>query len=107
VAAEGPWASALAGFEDTWHFATVADTRRRLATAGFAVERVELVDAPTPFATPEAYREFVGAVVLRHFLARLPLDLQGPFLDAATARAQHDAPPLSLDYVRLEIRATR
>lgn len=107
VAAQGPWARALEGFEDTWHFATVEDSRRDLAAAGFRVDRVELVDAPTPFATPEAYREFVGAVVLRHFVARLPEELQGPFLDAVTARAQADAPALTLDYVRLELRARR
>jgi trans-aconitate 2-methyltransferase len=107
VAAKGPWAEALKGFEDTWHFANVEDTRRRLKAAGFEVQRVELIDAPTPFATPEAYKEFVGAVVLRHFVARLPEDLKNPFLDAVTERALADAPKLTLDYVRLEIRATR
>lgn len=107
VAARGPWAKALEGFQDTWHFATVEDTRRDLLAAGFGIDRVELVDAPTPFATPETYREFVGAVVLRHFVARLPDALKAPFLDAVTARAQQDSPALTLDYVRLEIRARR
>jgi trans-aconitate 2-methyltransferase len=107
VAARGPWAAALAGFGDTWHFASVEDTRAHLGRAGFEVERVELVEAPTPFPTPEAYREFIGAVVLRQFVARLPVELRDPFLDAVTKRALEGAPALTLDYVRLEIRARR
>ena len=107
VAAKGPWAEALAGFDDTWHFANVADTKKRLTAVGFEIDRVDLVDAPTPFATRAEYKEFVGAVVLRHFVARLPEALRGPFLDAVTERAMEEAPRLTLDYVRLDIRARR
>lgn len=107
VAASGPWAEALRDLEDTWHFATVEASRRDLTAAGFTPTRVELTPAPTPFATAEAYREFVGSVVLRHFVAALPGAQRGPFLDAVTARAAALNPPLTLDYVRLELRAHR
>jgi trans-aconitate 2-methyltransferase len=103
VGASGPWASALAGFKDQKNYATVEETTERLRTAGFTPQRVELVPAPTPFATPEAFKEFCGVVVLRNFVAQLPQEQRMPFLDAVTEKS----PRLELDYVRLEIRATR
>jgi trans-aconitate 2-methyltransferase len=107
VAKEGPWAEHLASFKDQKNYATVEETKKRLAAAGFEIDRVDLIAAPTPFATPEAFKEFCGAVVLRNFVAQLPQPLRMPFLDAVTDRAAAETPRLELDYVRLEIRASR
>ena len=63
-----------------------------------------LKPAPTPFATADDFRTFVAIVVLRHPVAMLPEALKGAYLDEVTARS---APEYSLDYVRLELRATR
>jgi len=76
--------------------------RRTLAARGL---RRCLEDAPTPFADEPTFREFVRTVVLRHHLARLPYDaLRARYLDAVVARV---APSFELDYVRLNLSATR
>jgi trans-aconitate methyltransferase len=90
-----------------WFFAGVEDTRCRLETAGFSDVDVSLEDAPTPFADAAAYAEFVQTVILRPFLPRLPDAMHGAFVADVTARAARSEPALTLDYVRLNIRATR
>ena len=104
VAETPPFAAFLTGFANPTHFAQPNDELPLLAAAGFTEARAWLKDAPTPFATAEDFRTFVGVVVLRHPVAMLPDALKGKYLDEVTARA---APGYSLDYVRLELRATR
>ncbi len=104
VAATAPFADTLQGFEFPTYFASPAEELPRLTAAGFIDAKAWLTDAPTPFKTADDFRTFVGAVVLRHPLALLPEALRGPFLDEVTRRS---APSYSLDYVRLELRATR
>lgn len=106
VSAREPYAPHLADMPDPWLFADVASTRARLERAGFEHAEVSLQNAPTPFASPSAYAEFVGAVVLRPYLARLPLPLHERFVADVTARAGAADPPFLLDYVRLDIRAS-
>ncbi len=86
---------------DPWVFASIAETERRLSAAGFIDLDVSLEDAPTPFANRDSYREFVGSVVLRPFLAHLPKELHPAFVEAVTDRAH---PDYTLDYVRLNLR---
>lgn len=90
-----------------WNFAGIDITRTRLRAVGLDPFDVNLELAPTPFADRAAYREFVTTVVLRPFLAKLPEDLRAPFADEVTTRAAAADPPLTLDYVRLNLRATR
>jgi trans-aconitate 2-methyltransferase len=104
VAETPPFAAFLSGFGYPTHFAKPEDELPLLAAAGFTDAKAWLKDAPTPFATAEDFRTFIGVVVLRHPVAMLPEGLKGKFLDEVTARA---APGYSLDYVRLELRATR
>lgn len=104
VAEAPPFAEFLAGFTFPTNFAAPDDELPLLAAAGFTDAQAWLKDAPTPFATADDFRTFVGVVVLRHPLAMLPDALKGRFLDEVTARA---APDYALDYVRLELRATR
>ncbi len=99
-----PFAAFLSGFEYPTYFAAPADELPRLAAAGFTDAKAWLKNAPTPFTNADDFRTFVGVVVLRHPLAILPESLRGRFLDEVTARA---APEYCLDYVRLELRATR
>ncbi|MBX7100260.1 MAG: methyltransferase domain-containing protein [Myxococcaceae bacterium] len=96
--------SQLSGFESPTFFAGVDDSRARLSDAGFVALDVTLVDAPTRFATAAAYREFIEHVILRHHLVRLAEADRGAFLDAVVEAA---AGQWSLDYVRLNLRATR
>lgn len=108
VARRHAFASSLAGFARTTTFATPEDTASRLVDTGFAEVRAWLTPAPTPFADRTTYAEFIEKVVLRDHLARMPdAALQRAFVHVLTDLAARDAPPLNLDYVRLDIRATR
>ena len=102
-----PWAEHFAGDAEPWQFASTDDTRARLVAAGFDHADAWLHDAPTSFADATAFAEFVGTVVLRPFLARLPSELHARFVSEVTARAERASPALTLDYVRLELRARR
>jgi trans-aconitate 2-methyltransferase len=100
------FASHLAGAPEVWRFADAESTAALLAAAGFDHIVTGLEIAPTPFADAGALREFVENVVLRAFLARLANDAErAAYLDAFIADAAADDPPLTLDYVRLNIRA--
>lgn len=104
--------TAYASYFPDWsrpnHFEKVADTKRRLADAGFTDIDVTLVAAPVRFDRPEAFSEFVAAVCLRHHLDRLPsTTLRDEFMDRITTAALADDPPLTLDYWRLNLSARR
>lgn len=97
----------FASLSDPWLFAGVAESEQRLKMAGFSDIRVDLENAPTPFSDANAYREFMGSVVLRPFLAYLPQALRAEFVEAVTERARSEAPPFRLDYVRLNLRGIK
>jgi trans-aconitate 2-methyltransferase len=107
LAMNDPYRAHLEGMREPWVFAGVDETVGRLEAAGLSDVQVWLHPEPTPFPDASAYAEFVGAVVLRPFLALLPSALHERFIADVTARAEADDPPLELDYVRLEIRARR
>jgi len=95
------------GWKDFNHFENVADTERRLRSAGFTDIDVSLVSSPVTFDTAGAFTEFVAAVCLRHHLDRLPPGARDRFLSTITDQARADAPPLTLDYWRLNIAARK
>ncbi len=101
VAAEQPYASALAGWSDPWNYASPEDTRRRLESSGFA--GVETWLEPWPVDPPEP-REYLRTVCLGHHLGALPPELRDPFLDTVADRYSQ---PATLGYVRLNITAHR
>lgn len=101
------YARYFAGMTDPWLFASAEATRDRLERQGFVDVKTWLHAEPTPFADLGSYAEFVGSVVLRPFLARLPEALHAEFVARISEQAASDVPPLTLDYVRLEIRARR
>jgi trans-aconitate methyltransferase len=108
VAQRDEFARYLVGFTRTTTFATPDHTVLRLDEVGFAHIRAWLTPAPTPFSDRTTYAEFVEKVVLRDHLAQLPsAELRRAFVDALTDLAAQDVPPLCLDYVRLDVRATR
>jgi trans-aconitate 2-methyltransferase len=101
VATEEPYASALAGWSDPWNYASPDETLVRLANAGFIDAHAWL--QPWPVDPPEP-REYLRTVCLGHHLAALPEQLRAPFLDQVANRY---GAPARLDYVRLNITATR
>lgn len=94
-------------WRETWHFADVDSTVRRLSAAGFTDADVSLEPSPVTFDTPSAYMEFVRTVCVRPHLDRLPADERGPFVRELTLKAAADAPALTLDYWRLNLFARR
>lgn len=98
----------LSSYAPPHHFANVDDTRARLVAAGFTDVNVWLEGEPTPFATRDAFVTFLRSVVVRHELAALPDDAaRDAYLAALADLAATDAPPYTLDYVRLNFDATR
>jgi trans-aconitate 2-methyltransferase len=100
--------AALAGLgaddgQDLWNFAGEAETRDRLAAAGFTSIEVGLVPDPARFESADQLEAFLATVVLGAHLRDLPAAERWPF--AAGVAARLDAPVV--DYVRLQIRATR
>jgi trans-aconitate 2-methyltransferase len=101
VAAQEPYASALAGWSDPWNYAAPDATRERLERAGF--DEIETWLEPWPVDPPEP-REYLRTVCLGHHLAALPEALRDRFLDEV---AERYGEPARLDYVRLNIDARR
>jgi trans-aconitate 2-methyltransferase len=82
-----------------WVFAGPEETERRLQQAGFTAIRCWLQERPTYHEHVDA---FVRTSILPAHLARLPADRREPFAAAVVARVR-----LPLDYVRLNVSATR
>ncbi len=101
VASREPFGEHYEGMPMLWNFAEPGDTEQRLRNAGFGDARAWLEEKPL---TPSEPREFMRTVTLGPHLSRLPEDLRDAFIDAVIA--EMDDPP-TLDYVRLNIEATR
>jgi trans-aconitate 2-methyltransferase len=95
------------GWKEPWRYAGVDATRSLLAAAGFVDIEVGLEPAPTRFADPERYREFVACVCLRRQLDLIPSDKHESYLRPLLDQAAADDPPFTLDYWRLNIDAGR
>jgi trans-aconitate 2-methyltransferase len=92
---------ALAGWPGPWNFATPADTRARLQSAGFTDVWTWLQAWPV---APEDPREYFATVILGSHLERLPEADRAPFVDAVVAEMGE---PVVAQYVRLNLLARR
>jgi trans-aconitate 2-methyltransferase len=103
--------SRFAPFFEDWteptNYADVDATRGRLEAVGFAAIEVWMEAAPTTFASPDEYRQFIASVCVREHVARLPTPERDAFLRELTVAAIEDKPPFTLDYWRLNISARR
>ena len=86
-----------------WTFPSPADTHRRLEAAGFVEIETWLNGEPTPFEPGEPIREYLRSVVLGSHLERI----QPAARDAFVAAVAERLPAPVIDYVRLNIIATR
>jgi trans-aconitate 2-methyltransferase len=100
VMALEPYAVHFAGWQGPWNFATAGETEARLRNAGFARARAWLVGLPV---VPEDPRDYLAEINLGAHLGRLPHGLQAAFVDGVLERL--GGPPVTLDYVRLNIDA--
>ena len=101
IASTEPWAAYFDGWLGPWNYATAEDTERRLRGAGFHAVRAWLEDRRTPLADG---REFVAAVCLVRHLDRVPPQRRDAFIDQVL---ELYGEPVVLDYVRLNMTATR
>ena len=99
--ATGPYAEHFEGWRGPWNFATPEDTERRLKAAGFAEARAWLMERPV---TPDDPHAYLTEINLGAHLGRLPDELRAPFVDSVIERL--GGPPITIDYVRLNIDAT-
>jgi len=88
----------LVGFSP-WEFAGPRETERRLREAGFSEARCWLAPRPVEPEDPDA---FIRTSILAAHLERLPAERAEEFAAEVVARVR-----LPLDYVRLNISATR
>ena len=91
-----------------WQFPDEVETRQRLEAAGFSSVETELFEEPTTFRDAGAFRDFTRTVNFRLHLLGIPdARLQEAFLDRIVEAAAGDRPPYTLDYWRLNMKATR
>jgi trans-aconitate 2-methyltransferase len=100
MAAE-PFAPSFEGWRGPWNFAAPDETEARLRAAGFAQARAWLQERPV---TPDEPHAYLTEINLGAHLGRLPEDLRPRFVDAVIERL--GGPPVTIDYVRLNIDAT-
>lgn len=101
VARSGEFAPYFAHWKGPWNYAPADVTAERLSAAGFVDIETWLEPRPTTLADPEP---FVRTVCLVRHLDLLPEELQPSFIRTVLASA---GTPLVLDYVRLNIVASR
>ena len=95
------------GWREPWRFEEADETAARLAAAGFVDVETSTHPAPVTFATAAEYENVLACVCVRHHIARLPIETQGPFVQALSAAAANDDPPFTLDYWRLNLSARK
>jgi len=106
--ADPRFAPSFADWPGPWQFAGAATTADRLRAAGFRDVATDLEAAPVYLADAAAYREFLAKVIFGEHLARLPDEhRRAAFVETLTDAAAGDTPPFALDYVRLNMQATR
>jgi trans-aconitate 2-methyltransferase len=94
-------------WRDPWLFAGTADTRVRLAAAGFEDIDVSLEAAPTTLPDRERFADFIACVCVRHHVDTLPPIERRHFVDRLAGAAAGDDPPFTLDYWRLNLSARK
>jgi trans-aconitate 2-methyltransferase len=88
---------------EIWNFADVPETTRRLLEAGFTDVDVRLVPDPARLERGEQLEAFLATVMLGAQLRAMPGEDRRPFVHAVA----QSLPEPVIDYVRLQIRATR
>ena len=101
VAAEAPYAEHMTHFVGPWNYASPEETEARLLAAGFDEVRCWLQPWPVSPGDPV---EYARTVCLGNHLEALPEELRERYAEEVVRRS---GDPLVLEYVRLNIDATR
>lgn len=101
------YASAFAGWESPWEYATPEVTQERLTRAGFVDIHTWLNPEPTVLTSRDHLADYLGTIVLGQHLLRIPQDHHRPFAEAVADTLVHQAGQPLIDYVRLNIVACK
>jgi len=94
------------GFREPWTFDDAETAAAIMRRAGFTEVDTSLESALTILEGSMQYSEFLGTIILRQHLRRIPDDeSRTAFVAALTGQAAADDPPFSLDYWRLNLSA--
>lgn len=94
------------GFREPWTFNDAETAAAIMRRAGFIEIDTSLESALTILEGSTQYSEFLGSIILRQHLRRIPDDeSRTAFVAALTGEAETDDPPFSLDYWRLNLSA--
>jgi trans-aconitate 2-methyltransferase len=107
VMGEERFRDTFVGWEGGWNFADPETTRARLEAAGFEEVETWLHEEPTEFGSVDKLARFLKTVVLRQHLTVLPEAERDPFAAAVAGRLAEAGGLPVVDYVRLNILATR
>lgn len=107
VGAEAPYRAHVDGLGHSVNFASPGETVARLGAAGFVDARAWLQEAPALFADEDEWVEFLGTVVLRFPMDRLPEPLRERFVRAVGEQIRDPDGRVRVDYVRLNLEARR
>ncbi len=102
-----PFDDHLADFEREWYFADLETTKRRLEQAGFVDVDTDLEPRDAVLPLGGHAERFLMAIVLRLHMERLPEDLRYPFAEAVARELADDDGLVTLDYVRLNLKARK
>jgi trans-aconitate 2-methyltransferase len=107
VMGEDRFRDAFVGWERGWNFADPETTKARLEGAGFEEVETWLHEELTEFGSVDELARFLKTVVLRQHLTFLPEAQKRDSFAAAVAARVAGEGPLVVDYVRLNMLATR
>jgi trans-aconitate 2-methyltransferase len=107
VMGEEPFGEFFDGWEGPWNFADPETTRVLLEAAGFEEVETWLHEEPTQFGSVVELARFLKTVVLRQHLMVLPEAERDPFAAAVAGRLAEEGGLLVVDYIRLNMLATR
>ena len=106
IMGEERFRDAFAGWQVGWNFVGPEQTKARLEAAGFDEVETWLHEEFTEFDSVEELTRFLKTVVLKHHLTFLP-EVEWESFAAAVAGGVAEEGSLAVDYVRLNILATR
>jgi len=104
---EEPFRRYLEKFDEVAHYEPVEPTIQRMHHAGFIDVVAGLHPEPVTFPDAMAFKSFVRSVNLHRYVAKFPPEVEEDFVERLAMMASKDAPPYTLDYVRLSVRAKR
>ena len=108
VRARDPFAEHLAGTDDAKNFRTPEAAVAALERAGWVDARADTFDAPVEFTDMDEAEAYLRTIILRDHIRHLPDEHQSTYIRAVIdGYSDRYGPPFTVDYVRLNLWASR